>query len=232
MRRFLPLALILLIIAALASGRAVRANIGVEYSPAALQAYILGLGAIAPAIFVAIMTLRQFLFLPSVVVLTAGGLVFGAGLGTALGGLGVLLSALLMFALARGVARGWVRGRFGQRFHRFEEQVDATGPIVVAVATAHPMGPLSPLHWAAGVSSIRWHRFLLAVLVAGFVRAYTYIYASFGATLLDVGSQEFYTATFALLAAALLPLLHGGIRARVLGRGSQPAPVTSRESNS
>jgi uncharacterized membrane protein YdjX (TVP38/TMEM64 family) len=162
------------------------------------------------------MTFRQFLLLPSVIVLTTGGLVFGAALGTGLGGLGILLSAMLMFALARGVARGWVRGRFGQRFRRFEQQVDATGPIVLAIATAHPMGPLSPMHWAAGVSGIRWYRFVLAVGLAGFVRAY--IYSSVGATLLDVGSQEFYTASLALLVAALLPLLHRGVRAKVLGR--------------
>jgi uncharacterized membrane protein YdjX (TVP38/TMEM64 family) len=229
MRRFLPLALIGLVVAALLTGRAVRTQIGVEYSADSLKTYILGLGALAPAIFVAIMSFRQFLFLPSVVVLTAGGLVFGAALGAGLGGVGVLLSAMLMFGLARGVARGWVRGRIGQRFHRFEQQVDTTGPIVIAIATAHPMGPLSPLHWAAGVSAIRWYRFVLAIALAGFVRAY--IYASFGATLLDIGSQEFYTASLALLLAALLPLLHGGVRAKVLGRESQTASVAPGDSN-
>ena len=225
MRRFLPLALIALVVAALLTGRAVRAQIGIEYSADAMQTYILGLGALAPVIFVAIMTFRQFLFLPSILVLTAGGLVFGSVLGTGLGGVGVLLSAMLMFALARGVARGWFQGRFGQRLRRFEQQVDATGPIVIAIATAHPMGPLSPLHWAAGISAIRWHRFLVAIALAGFVRAY--IYASFGATLLDIGSQEFYTASLALLVAALLPLFHPGIRAKVLGRGSAAAPGDS-----
>jgi uncharacterized membrane protein YdjX (TVP38/TMEM64 family) len=218
MRRFLPFALIALVIAALLTGRAVRTQIGVEYSAAALQSYILSLGALAPPIFLTIMTFRQFLFLPSVVVLTAGGLVFGTALGTGLGGVGILLSAMLMFTLARGVARGWVRTRFGQRFRHFEQQADASGPIVLAIATAHPMGPLSPMHWAAGISGMRWYRFALAIALAGFVRAY--IYSAVGATLLDIGSQEFYTASLALLVVALLPLLHGGIRAKVLGRGS------------
>jgi uncharacterized membrane protein YdjX (TVP38/TMEM64 family) len=228
MRRFVPLALIALVVAALLSGRAVRTQIGIEYSAAALQTYILGLGALAPPIFLTIMTLRQFLFLPSVVVLTAGGLVFGAALGTGLGGVGILLSAMLMFALARGVARGWVQGRFGERFRRFERQADATGPIVLAIATAHPMGPLSPMHWAAGISGLRWYRFVLAISLAGFVRAY--IYSSVGATLLDIGSQEFYTASLAFLVAALLPLLHSGVRAKVLGRGSVTRPAAPGDS--
>lgn len=229
MRRSVPLALIALVVAALLAGRAVRAQIGIEYSAAMLQTYILGLGALAPAIFVTIMTFRQFLLLPSVVVLTAGGLVFGTALGTALGGLGVLLSAIVMFSLARGVAQGWVRGRFGQRFRRFEQQVDTAGPVVIAVVTAHPMGPLSPLHWAAGISAIRWYRFVLAVALAGIVRAY--IYSSLGATLLNIGSQEFYTASLALLVAALLPLLHPGVRAKVLGRESVSTRVTPGDAN-
>ena len=229
MRRFLPLALISLVVAALLTGRAVRTQIGVEYSAAALQTYILGLGALAPAIFVAIVTFRQFLFLPSIVVLTTGGLVFGAALGTGLGGVGVVLSGMLMFALARGAGRDWVRDRFGQRLRRFEEHVDATGPVVIAIATAHPMGPLSPLHCAAGVSAIRWYRFVLAIALAGFVRAY--FYSSFGATLLDVGSQEFYIASTAFLAAVLLPLLHRGIRAKVLGRRPPADPVAPGGSN-
>ncbi len=230
MRRFLPLALIALVVAAFLTGRSVRTQVGVEYSAAALQSYIRGLGMLAPAIFLAIVTFRQFLFLPSVLVLTVGGLVFGAPLGAALGGVGILLSGMLMFALARGVGRGWVQRRFGQRFRRFDEQVDSAGPVVIAIATAHPVGPLSPLHWAAGISSIRWHRFLLGIALAGFVRAC--IYASIGATLLDIGSQEFYAASIALLVAALLPLLHSGVRAKVFGRGSQTASVASGDTNS
>ena len=140
MRRCLPLALIGLVVAALLAGRAVRTQIGVEYSAAALQTYILDLGVLAPVIFVAIVTFRQFVFLPSILVLTTGGLVFGAALGTGLGGVGILLSAMLMFALSRGVARGWVQARFGQRFRRFEQHVDASGPIVIAIVTAHPIG--------------------------------------------------------------------------------------------
>jgi len=230
MRRFLPLALIALVVAALLTGHAIRTQVGIEYSADTLQTYILDLGLLAPAIFLAIVTFRQFLFLPSVLVLTVGGLVFGASLGAILGGVGILLSGMLMFALARGVGRGWVQGRFGQRFRRFDEQVDSAGPVVIAIATAHPMGPLSPMHWAAGVSAIRWHRFLVGIALAGFVRAF--IYASFGATLLDVGSEEFYTASVALLVAALLPLLHPGVRAKILGRKTQTVPVSSRDTNS
>jgi hypothetical protein len=52
-----------------------------------------------------------------------------------------------------------------------------------------------------------------------------------GATLLNIGSQEFYTASLALLVAALLPLLHPGVRAKVLGRESVSTRVTPGDAN-
>jgi hypothetical protein len=58
--------------------------------------------------------------------------------------------------------------------------------------------------------------FLLAVLLAGPVRAGAY--SIFGAQLLDAGSAGFWAAAALLLAAALLPLLHPGIRRRIFSR--------------
>lgn len=216
MTRLLPIALVGLVLAAAMTGRSVHSQIGIEYSPESLQAYILGLGLMAPPIFVAIVTFRQFLLLPSMLVLTVGGLVFGAVEGTALGGIGIALSASLVFAFSRGVGRGWIRGSLKSRLRRIEERIGAAGPAVVVLTTAHPMGPMSPFHCAAGVSSIRWYRFLLAITLAGFFRAF--VYSFFGSTLLEVGSREFYTASALLLSAALLPLLNRRLRERVLGR--------------
>lgn len=217
MKRLLPLALLGVIVVWVLGGSSIRNHLGVEYTPESLQAFILGLGAMAPIIFVVVMTFRSFLLLPSMMVLTVGGLVFGAGLGTLLGCVGILLSSLMMFGVARGVRRGWLHDRLIERFQSFEERIEAAGPIVIGLTTAHPMGPMSPFHWAAGLSSIPLRRFLLVILVAGSFRAFAY--SLFGSTLLDVGSPEFYIATVGLLAVVVLPLCHRGLREKVLARG-------------
>ena len=77
-----------------------------------------------------------------------------------------------------------------------------------------------PCGRSAGDSRTRKDGFLWCVktiVVAGFFRAFAY--AFFGSTLLDVGSREFFVATAALLAVALLPLAHRGLREKVLVRG-------------
>ena len=81
------------------------------------------------------------------------------------------------------------------------------------------MGPMSPFHWAAGLSSIPWLPFLVAIGVAGCLRAFAYAY--FGSTLLEAGSTEFFGATAFLVAVALLPLAHRGVRRRLFGGRDQ-----------
>jgi uncharacterized membrane protein YdjX (TVP38/TMEM64 family) len=78
------------------------------------------------------------------------------------------------------------------------------------------MGILSPVHWAAGVSSMRWKSFALWIVPASFIRAYTFAYL--GSTLLDIGSKDFFIATGVLLAIVLLPLLHPTVRRNVFDR--------------
>jgi uncharacterized membrane protein YdjX (TVP38/TMEM64 family) len=218
-RQVLPIALIALVAAGFYAGAVLRADLGIEWSVQAVQAFVLGLGLKAPLIFVGLMTFRQFFFLPSGVVLTAGGVLFGAALGTLLGGLGIVLSALLLFFLARGMGSGWVHSRLRARFRSFDRRARAAGPVVVGLMTGHPMGVMTPFHLAAGVSGISWFAFLVVILVAGPIRAATYAYL--GSNLLDVGSARFWLASALLVVLALLPLAHPKLRQRglrLLGR--------------
>ena len=218
MRRILPFSLVAFVAGAFLVGHALREEMNIEVSAESIHTYVLGLGFKAPLIFVALVTFRSFLLLPSMVVLTAGGLVFGAAVGTVLGAAGILSSALMQFSIARVLGREWVRPRLGETFRRFERRIEAAGPMLVALTTAHPVGPMSPFHWGAGLSRLAFLPFLVAVLLAGPVRAGAYSF--FGANLLDAGSTRFWLAAALLLAVALLPLLHPAIRRRVFP-GSQ-----------
>jgi uncharacterized membrane protein YdjX (TVP38/TMEM64 family) len=223
-RRVLPIALVALVAGGFYAGAALRADLGIEWSAQSVQAFVLALGLKAPLIFVGLVSFRQFFFLPSGVVLTAGGLLFGAALGTLLGGLGIVLSALLLFFLARGMGGGRVRSHLRERFRSFERRARTAGPVVVGLMTGHPMGVMTPFHLAAGISGVSWLAFLVVVLVAGPIRAATYAYL--GANLLDVGSARFWLASALLVVLALLPLAHPRVRRRGLSWASRlfPAP--------
>src|SRR4029450_12972691 len=164
--------------------------------------------------YVGMVTFRQFLFLPSAVVLPVGGLVFGMELGTVLGAVGIFASAVLKSSIARALGREWLRPYFGAAVDAFERHAATAGPLVVGLATAHPAGPMSPAYWGAGFAAIPGFAFLGAVLVTAPLRAFTY--AFFGSTLLDPGTPRFWLATLLLAGAALAPLAHRGFRDRVL----------------
>jgi uncharacterized membrane protein YdjX (TVP38/TMEM64 family) len=200
----------------LLAGREFRASAGIEISPESVREYVRALGPIAPVVFCGMVTFRSVLLLPSAVVLTAGGLAFGAPLGALFGGIGLVASALWCFGLARVMGREWVQSRIPRRLRPLEERAESIGPPLIGLATAHPMGVMTPLYFAAGLSRIRFAPFLAVCAVAGPFRAA--LYASLGAQLTDLGSPRFWAATAVLVAAAILPLAHPRVRRWLLVR--------------
>ncbi len=225
MRRFAPLLLLALVVGLFVAGFGVRSGLGIELDGDSIQGAVAALGWKGAAIFVGLVTFRQFLFLPSALVLPAGGVVFGAFEGTLLGALGIVLSAILKYSVARGLGREWLRPRFGAAVEAFERHAEAAGPLVVGLVTAHPIGPMAPVFWGAGFASVPVIGFVVAVTLAAPIRAFSY--AFFGSTLLDLGSPRFWVATIVFAAVALLPLTHAGFRGRMMRvarAGAKPGP--------
>lgn len=188
-----------------------------ELSPGGIQDAVVRLGWRGPLVFFLLTTFRQFLAIPAWLLLPAGGLCFGLALGTALGGGALVVSGCLKFGLARWLGREWLRTRFGARFERLEHRVDRLGPVVIGLSTAHPLGVLSPFHWGAGLSSIPFTSFVVALVLGAPVRAFAF--SAFGAALADPSTTEFLTVTVTLGVLALLPLAHPAVRARLFGAG-------------
>ena len=221
-----PLLLVALIAGLFAAGYVARDELGIEFSRESVESLVSGLGWKAPAIFVGLVSFRQFLGLPSMLILSAGGAVFGAGAGTALGALGILISASFGYTVARGAGRDWLRGRLGARADDFQRRAGAAGPFVVGVVTAHPAGPMTPFHWGAGFASVPVIPFLVGVAMGSPVRAF--LYSFFGSTLFEPGTQRFLVASVALVAVALLLLAHRGTRRRLLGAVRSSAAADAR----
>jgi len=215
-RKILALVLAAALVLLVGAGHEFRTSAGIEISPESLREYVQALGPVAPIVFLGMVTFRSVLLLPSAVVLTAGGLAFGAWLGALLGGIGLVASALWCFAAARWLGREWVQSRIPERLRPLEERAESLGPPLIGLATAHPMGVMTPLYFAAGLSRIRFAPFLAACAIAGPVRAG--LYAWFGSQLVDVGSPRFWASTAVLAAAAVLPLAHPRVRGWLLVR--------------
>jgi uncharacterized membrane protein YdjX (TVP38/TMEM64 family) len=215
-------ALIVLLAASLVAGWLVREQLGLELSTESLRATVAGMGWKAPAIFLGLLTFRQFIFLPAIVILPVGGLCFGTTVGTVLGATGIVLSALITFAIARRIGGQWIRDTFGHRYAWLERNVEKAGPVVVGLVTAHPTGPMAAFFWGAGFSSMALLPFALAVAAGGSVRALAYSFL--GSTLLLPGSPQFYAAATVLALAAIAPIAHPGLRRRLFGSSGIRGP--------
>ena len=196
--------------AALFLAQQARAALGIEWSAEAIRETVRGYGAWAPAIFLLLTSCRQLMVLPSVVILIAAGLLFGAGMGTLLGATGITLNALVLYGTARAVGRPWVLPWLRERWPAIESLSRRGGPALVALMTGHPAGLLTPFYMAAGVTGIALPVFFVAVFPASLLRAG--LYSLLGAHLLDVGSIGFWLSSLALLVLAIAPFAHPGLR--------------------
>jgi len=204
----------LVALAAIALGQALRARFGLAPSVEAVRIWAEGLGWGAPLAFVGLVIVRQLLLLPAALLLTAGGVVFGGGLGAALGGTGIVCSALVNFALARRVGPVMLPESLGERVRRLSSDGQLPLLATVAVVTAHPIGPMVLGQWAAGASTLNPWRFFAAITPTSYFRAGTL--AAFGASLPAWGSPASILSTASLLFLIALPFAFPSVRRRLL----------------
>ena len=210
-----PLIALLIVVAVLVGTQLLRRQAGIEFSASSIQQTVGEFGLWAPLGYILLVILRQTMALPSGLLLTVAGLLFGASIGTLIGGVGLTLNAFALFICARLLGRDWVQPRIHSRFPEFEQRAKTAGPLFIAFMTGHPMGLLTPFHFAAGITQISWVGFLVAVGPAAVFRAGCFSFL--GANLLDMGSPRFWIASAVILVAALLPLAHPQLRSRLLG---------------
>lgn len=214
----LRLTILAVLTATIVLGHFVRGWVGVEeLSPAGVRAAIDALGWHGPLLFFLLVVFRQFLAMPAWLILPAGGLCFGTLAGTALGAAGVVVSGALKFWIARSVGRDWFRARFGERFRAMDARVDRLGPVVIGLSTAHPLGILAPFHWGAGLSSISFSPFVLALVLGAPVRCFAL--STLGASLAEGRTTEFWIVALVLAPLMVGPLAVPSVRRRLFVSG-------------
>jgi len=209
----------------------VRDQLGIDLEPQSIRQWILDTGPVAPILCIAIVALRSFIGLPSQLVLIVAGLSFGVFWGTIYGAIGLEISGLITFQLARVAGRDAVHRKIPERLRPVIARAgERPGAFFIAVATAYPIGVLTAYHGLAGVTSMKLGVFAFALALGSGVRAATYAY--FGNSLMAGDLMLVFIATAIILGLLALPLLFPSGRAffrRVFlgaeqaGRQDQPA---------
>jgi uncharacterized membrane protein YdjX (TVP38/TMEM64 family) len=187
-------------------------------------------GAAAPLVFIAAYAGLVALSVPGAALLTvAGGLLFGAWLGTAYAVIGATLGATAVFVAARAGLTGLV-ARAGPRLRRFEDGFRANALSYLLVLRLIPIFPFWLVNLAAGALGLKLPVFIVGTFVG--IIPVTFIYASLGSGLGTLAAEGAGLnpailarpgITLPLLGLAVLALLPVGWK-RWRGRRDGPAP--------
>ena len=206
--------------AVVVAGQWVRMSLGLHPSVDGVRAWAAALGWHAPAAFFTLVVLRQLILLPAVVLLTAGGFIFGGLVGTALGGTAIIVSGLANFVLARRIGDATVPAEWRARLRYLTSRGAAPVAFFTGAATVHPVGPLMAAHWTAGCSTLATSTFLAVIVPASYARAAAL--ATFGSTLGEWGSPESVLFTLGLVAVVVVPLAIPRLRRRLFAWPATP----------
>ena len=155
---------------------AIAAAFLLPHSPSDLRDLVGAAGAAAPAVVLAGWVVLTPALFPGTVLAAAGGLAFGAVGGTLLASGGAVLGGLAAFTLARTVGRG-PASRLSERsprLARLQALLERRGFAAILAARLMPGVPASGLHYAAGVSPVRYGAFTAAIAIGALLRTTPY----------------------------------------------------------
>lgn len=127
-------------------------------------AWVDGLGAFGPIVFIAGYALAVVAFAPGSILTLAAGAIFGIARGTAYVFVAATIGAALAFLVARYVARPWVEQRIAgnPRFAAIDRAIAAQGRRIVFLLRLSPAFPFSLLNYALGLTRVRFADALVA----------------------------------------------------------------------
>ncbi|MGI8413782.1 MAG: TVP38/TMEM64 family protein [Solirubrobacteraceae bacterium] len=167
----------------------------------ALRDELSGLGAWGPIAAVAAYVLLTCAMAPGPVLAGACGLLFGAGVGTAVAIVSATLGASAAFLIARRLARAPYGALAGQRLQGWTARIGERGFVAVLYARIAPGAPFALLSYAAGMTRIRLREFAAATAIGASPRAFAY--AALGGSLADYSSPQALVAIGVLLVMTL-----------------------------
>ena len=175
---------------------------GLPLTPEGVREAVLGWGALAPIVFVLLVTARPLVYFPSTLLFIGAGLAFGPLLGTLYAALGGTSAAVITFVLARWLGREFVQAHLPARWRRFHDEEWGAG--LVFFLNLVPIVPTTAVNYGAGLSRIPLPQYTVAVIAGLTPRILAYSY--FGDSLLDVGSRQFVLAIAVIVFLVIVPI--------------------------
>jgi uncharacterized membrane protein YdjX (TVP38/TMEM64 family) len=182
-----------------------------------LKAWINGLGAIGPLVYILLFIAACLFFLPGLPVAILGGLAFGPIMGTVWASIGSTTGAALAFLVARYVAREMVEGwaQANPIFKKIDDGVAAQGWRMLMITRLVPVFPFNLQNYAYGLTKIGFPTYVLVswiCMLPGAI-AFTFMGGAIVSGEGNIGRIFMYLAIGAVV-LVLISLIPGWIKKR------------------
>lgn len=170
-----------------------------------LRNWILSFGLWAPVIYIIVYTTRPLIFFPASVLSIAGGLAFGAWMGTLYTIIGATLGAMLSFLVAKSVGKSIVTEQWTGKAAKFQRQMEQNGFLYVLLFRLIPVINFDLISYMAAIAKVRFASFALATLI-GIIPG-TFAYNFLGSSFVS-GNPKVITAAIAVfIILTVIPIL-------------------------
>lgn len=131
-----------------------------------LAAYVEGLGALGPIVFIAAYIAGVLAFVPGALLTLTGGALFGLVWGTIYVAAAATIGSSLAFLVARYLGRGLLEERLRDhpRFSSLDAAVGHQGLKIVVLLRLSPAFPFNFMNYALGVTRVSFRDYLIASL--------------------------------------------------------------------
>jgi uncharacterized membrane protein YdjX (TVP38/TMEM64 family) len=170
-----------------------------------IRDWILSFGWLSPVIYIVLYTVRPLIFFPASVLSIAGGLAFGALMGTVYTIIGATLGAVVSFMAARKLGKNIANKEWKGNAKKIQAQMEENGFLYVLLFRFIPVLNFDLISYLAGVSKVRLSAFFFGTLI-GIIPG-TFAYNFLGSSIIS-GSPAIIAAAvgvFALL--TIIPIL-------------------------
>ncbi len=183
-----------------------------------LRNWILSFGLWAPLVYIIAYTIRPLIFFPASVLSIAGGLAFGAWMGTLYTIIGATLGAALSFVVAKTVGKSLVKKQWTGNAAKIQTQMEQNGFLYVLLFRLIPVINFDLVSYLAAIAKVRFVPFVLATLI-GIIPG-TFAYNFLGSSFVSGNPQIIAAAVAVFIVLTVVSILIRNRWAKKNGRNS------------
>ncbi|KYG58705.1 TVP38/TMEM64 family protein [Planococcus maritimus] len=184
-----------------------------------LRNWILSFGLWSPLVYIIAYTIRPLIFFPASVLSIAGGLAFGAWMGTLYTIIGATLGAALSFIVAKTVGKSLVKKQWTGNAAKIQTQMEQNGFLYVLLFRLIPVINFDLVSYLAAIAKVRFVPFALATLI-GIIPG-TFAYNFLGSSFVSGNPQIIAAAVAVFIVLTVVPILIRNRWAKKNGRNSR-----------